>query len=391
MSLPTPPDPPPAAEHHARFQWRRYVAIGLVVASAVTGMGAVLGTWAYRTLFNTERFMGVVSPTIEDPLFYVKVSEYASREVLTALDLEARFTERLSTIDEVLAGLVVEAIEPGELLDWLLAQIDLPTFASLAPTLAAEVEERIDTVIRGVLTSDPVTNQFPVLVERAHQGVTALVLSEPSDIPNVYVEGDEVRFNLLPYIGHAMGLVANEIEELLPDVTLPPLISDRVDLALAEFREALGRNLPDDFGQLRLMSTEQLDTVQGGASILRNVIWVWVALAIVLTVATFVVSTDRLRTFFHLAVAFVIAFIVGGFILSVFEGVVINALGEGDGELISSFLGDVFARLRWVVFIALLIGGAAGIGSHLGRHLGWKPPTPADGPGEGWTEIDTRD
>ena len=73
------------------------------------------------------------------------------------------------------------------------------------------------------------------------------------DTGNLQVEGDTVVLNLVPVINAVLA----EIGDASPDifgrtVNLPTLtVDDLPEDAIASIENALGRDLPDDFGQIR--------------------------------------------------------------------------------------------------------------------------------------------
>ena len=302
------PDEPEATQGGHRL--RSWVAGVLVVLTSLTIAIATVTVWTHNTLFETDQFMDVVEPAIADPAFAAALSERVSEEVLVALDLEARVAGALDDLDAFLSAALIDALDPGERLQDVLDRIDRPSLAILAPSIAEDLEARIAARIDDIITSDAFQATVLTVVEETHRAAVALIQGDPAQYPNVYVDGGEVRINLLPVIRSVLGDVWSIVAGYLPDVTLPDALSQRVEEATDQLADALGAQLPDDFGQVTVMSEEDLNEIQAIGDRANRLVVLIVVATILLLVATIAVSPDRRRTIVYLAIGAVAAMVV---------------------------------------------------------------------------------
>jgi hypothetical protein len=126
--------------------------------------------WARGTAYDTERFMEVVGPALDDTAFYTALSDYVADEALTALALEERVATALTELDTSLTEALTAAIDPEPGVLARLRRFERPTLASLAPAIAAGLETRAVAIIDGFILSDAFRARLPALVEQAHRG-----------------------------------------------------------------------------------------------------------------------------------------------------------------------------------------------------------------------------
>jgi hypothetical protein len=351
----------PQSESQPRSRWRRWVTPILIVVTSVTAVGAIVGVWIHETVLETDRFMSVIEPTLADGEFHQELGTWAGEQVVGVLDLEDRVADRLSALDDLLITAVVESLDTDDRLLQRLEDLSRPSLATLAPGIAGPLEERIVDRVVELVTSEAVAGSLPEIVERGHFGLAALARDELVDLPNVYVAGGDVRVNLLPLVGRTLGLIQEEMRNVLPDVSFPTSISERAEETLEDFRISIGASVPDDFGQVRLMSEANLATLQAYTRTFDRFVWAWVAFAVVLVALTVLVSTSRRRTAFHLLFGLAIALAISGLIFGYFEDVLVSAASGRDGALVAGFLIDVFGRLRLILTVFLVAAVAVAV------------------------------
>jgi hypothetical protein len=353
------PTTEPASAPAEPSRWRRIAAVALVVLTSLSIVVAVVVVWAHNTVLDTNEFMETIGPAIEDPALYDAIGQKVSEQTLTALDLEARIDAALTELDDFLFGALLDALEIGDRGREILENVDRPALEDLAPTLTAGLEGRIVARIEGFISSDQFRAAVPALVERAHEGVIALARGDMEAIPNVSVADGEVNLNLVPVIVEAIRRVLPDLSGLGPDITLPDNLSERADEARQQLAEALDARLPDDFGQLTLMSEDQLNTLQDGVVRLDRLMWALIALAIVLAVATLLVSPNRARTAIHLAIGVVVGFIASVVTLDWLEGELVQSVFDPDnaaaaGEIIREVLSGLRRTALLIAFATIV-------------------------------------
>jgi hypothetical protein len=195
-------------------------------------------------------------------------------------------------------------------------------------------------------------------------------------LPNVSVEEGDVRFNTLPIIARVLQAMAAELRGLLPDVDLPDALSDRAEEAIAQFKEALGDRVPDDFGQVTLMSEDQLVEIQDTATTLDRWTWGLVILAVVLVVITILVSPTRRRTVIQLGIGVIIAIILGVLVVRRVETAVIGEISSpARTETARGILENLFAGLRQTIVGVIVVSALVALGFHIAGKPRWVTDT----------------
>ena len=152
--------------------------------------------------------------------------------------------------------------------------------------------------------------------ERAHDRVMK-VLEGGSLTDGANVENGEVSLNLLAIIGN--GLQSLQDAGLLTRVDLPELdtSADPAD-QIAQLEDAIGRDLPDDFGQIVIYESEQIAAAQEAVAraqqalvLFRRAIIAILILTVVSLVASFFLATRRRRALVTLALGVVAAMGLG--------------------------------------------------------------------------------
>jgi hypothetical protein len=105
---------------------------------------------------------------------------------------------------------------------------------------------------------------------------------------------------------------------LLGDVDLPEATAaGNPDQQIADLEQALGRDLPDDFGQLVVYRSDSvaaadvsLDSAQDTFALVKRALWLLLALTVVFVAATIIVARDRWRAALLLGLGAVVAMVV---------------------------------------------------------------------------------
>ena len=242
---------------------RQWLVAALLVLSWLLLLVSVIAGWARAVAFDTERWVAMVGPLIEDPAVVRTISALGADEIGEALDLR---------------GPVREALEP-----------------------------RLRRRIARVLETPAARTAWIQINVSAHRAVLALLRDEPSS--GVGTDGTTVYLDTTPLIEVAL----RRSEALLTDALGRPIDAPRADGAdPAEARQrleaAIGVDLADDFGRIMVFRSERLPVVQRvTAAIDRAVIWV-VLLTIVVIALTIAISRTRRRTTIALGIGIVVSF-----------------------------------------------------------------------------------
>jgi hypothetical protein len=335
---------------------RKWIAVLLVVVSSLFVLISVVAVWAHRTVFDTDTFMATIEPALEDPQLTAALSDYLTDEITGALAVEERLQEPLANLDAYLSAALLGLLGIDERGQQLLDRIDRPTLAALAGPIADELNGRIEMRVDQVVGSDEMAELIPQVVRRAHQGAVALIGGDIEETPNISIVEGEVRLNTLPIIARVLQAVVAELRDILPDVNVPDAVSDRVDEAVAQFQESLGDRVPDDFGQITLMSEERLTAAQATADRIDRWVWGIVILTVILIIVTMVVSQTRRRTGIQLGIGVVVASVVGVAVVNRLESALVAEIADPQvGETAGNLFGHLLAGLRTGVIAVIVI------------------------------------
>lgn len=367
-----------------------------VVVSSIFVMISVVALWAHHTVFDTDAFMETIEPVLQDPALNQALADYVTDEVTGALALEQRLEEPLANLDAYLSAALLALLDIEQQGQDFLGQIDRPTLEALAGPIADRFNERIANIVHRVIESPEVTELIPQVIRRAHEGSVALIRGDLEVTPNVSIEGGDVRLNTLPIVARVLQPVAAELRQLLPDLNLPTAVSDRVDEAIAQFREALGDRVPDDFGQITVMSEDRLTEIQDSAEVLDRWVWGAVVLTVLLLIATIWVSPTRRRTIIQLGIGVAVAFLIAFLFLRRLETAVVEQIASPEGnETAAGILEQVLAGLRGGIIAVIVIAALIAIGFYIAgrpewvsstgqRVAGYMPGNTAAGGLDGW-------
>ncbi|WP_166850594.1 hypothetical protein [Isoptericola sp. BMS4] len=382
-----------SAARPRRHLVRRWVAGVLVVVTTLLFVGSSVALWAHRTVLDTDRFMATVEPVLDDPAFYDALSETVSEQTLVVLDLDTRVSTRLEQLDEVVAGAVAGRLADVDrpLLEGLLDRVDRPSLAALTPVVVDRLEGRVETIVDRLVHSDAFVERLPLLVERAHAGAMGLARGDVADYPNVYLTDDALMLDTLPIVGDALREVVGEFGDLLPDVTLPDVISERADDARAQLSEALGEQIPADAGQVRLMDREVFDTVQQSVRVADRAVVALVLVTVLLAAATLAVAPSTRRGAVQLGLGVLAGLLLTTALIGQLRGLVVDVARQPDGRHVAGVLFDTVSGglhdIFWLVGIvaaggvvaALLVGSPRWLDTAARRYPWVRTATGRDG------------
>ncbi len=355
-----------------RGLWRRVLTGLLVVLTSLSVVAATFAVWAHQTLFDTDQFMGTIAPALDDPALYDALGNRISEQVLDALDLDTRVTEGLASLDEFISQAVLDALDLDERAREILARFDRPSLTALAAPIVEGLESRIDTRVDAFVTSEQFTTRLPQLVRRAHEVTVALLRDDLVELPNVYVADGEVRLNLIPFIGEVLRRVAEEIRGFLPDLDLPDVVSDIAAEGREQLAAAIGTRLPEDFGQLTVMSEQTLSEAQSGVERLDRYVWALLVLSVLLIAVTVFVSPTRRRTALQIALGVVLGITVAAVVARRVEEAIVREIVSPDGEMATrALIGGVMSSLRTIELIVVLAAIVVAIVAYLAGRPRW--------------------
>jgi hypothetical protein len=353
---------------------RTAASVLLVVLTVLTMVMATVAVWTRQTLMDTDRFMAVVGPALDDPVFYDGLGDVVTEEALTALALDARVSSTLLQVDAYLADALIEALDPDPATRRRLTRLERPSLTVLAPPITSALETEVADSVDGFITSEEFTDRFPDLVRELHRGGTALIRDDLTELPNVAVEGGDVRLDLIPVVARALELVTGELRALLPDVAIPEVLDDRPEVRREQLAASLGQQLPEDFGQLTIMSGEALGEVQATVARADRLVGLLVLGAVALVAVTLAIAVNRRRSLTYLVVGFLAGLALVLLVVRQVQTAIVGAIASPDGSRAAQvLLGELFSSLRTMAILVAVAVICVGVIAALAG----RPPRPA--------------
>lgn len=350
-----------------RSPWRRSLDLALIALTSLSLVTSVVAVWVHQVAFDTDRFMETLEPVLDDHGLYDLIGDEVTDSVLGALAIQDRLEEAFADLDSYLSSAVSDGDpETSGTRDNLLS------FTRLAAPIADALEDRIDVRIHSFITPDRFAGALAGLARRAHEVAVAVVRGNITEYPNVYVDGDEIRVSLTGVIAAVLQPVAEDIRAVLPDFDPPERVSDRLEEGRDQLATALQVNLPDDFGQVTVMSSERLPAAQGLAALFDRYVWISVALTAALIALTFFMAADRRRALVQLGVGVLVAVLAAALAIRQLESAIVAEIVDPGGSAFASLLlSDLLSGLRTVQFItafaAVLLTSLALVAGRPGR------------------------
>ena len=234
----------------------------------------------------------------------------------------------------------------------------LPPRASFA---AVPVANATKGYVAGQLTSVLTSPQFQAVWTAAltftHQQLVAVLRGQ--NTAAVSASGGYIVLNTVPVINQALGKVSGLASDLAgKPVTLPAITSaDPPQQAVNKLSRALGVSLPGNFGQITLVRSSDLATVQRGVKAFDRLTLILPLVAIALIALSLWLSVNRRRTLLQLAVGVSLLMIVERRVVIHEQGALAGA--AHNPQLAHSVLGDLlhgfFVLTGWVLAVALIV------------------------------------
>jgi hypothetical protein len=300
----------------------------LVALSCLLVLLSTTVVWTHRTLLNTNAFVGTVGPVFGHPEVDSAVATRATDQLFTALNVQARLHGALPPKAKVAAAPITNSTKTfvaGELTKVLAS----PKFQAIWTATLTRTHERLVAVLRG-------------------QNTKALSTS-----------GGYIVLNTVPAINQALGQVSGLASDLTgKQVTLPTITSAQPpQQAVNKLSKALGVTLPSNFGQITLVKSKDLATIQRGVKAFDRLVIVLPVVTIVLLALTLWLSVNRRRTALQLAVGVSLLMIIERRAVIHGQGVLAN--DAHNPQVASIIFGDLlhgfFVLTAWVLGVALAI------------------------------------
>jgi hypothetical protein len=319
----------------------RSVAAGIIgVLAVILLLVSAIAVWARATLFDSDRVAAIAGDALAQPEVSQALADRVTEEVFRAVDVD-------SLVDDVLPS-----------------QLD-----RLTPIVAGGLEDVVDRALIRVFENPDVQELLTNLVRRAHAAAMRLLQGDGL-VDGISVVDGAVTLNLLPLVER--GLDQLQSFGLLTNVDLPTLSADGDPAQqVAELEQALGRDLPDDFGQLVVYHSERLADAQASLESAQQLLVVAKRALLVLLIATvvflaltIVLARDRWRAALLLGLGAVAAMVIARTLVRrVRDDAPELVTRPGAKAAITSILDDAAGSLLrtfgLVMLVAVIVGGIA--------------------------------
>jgi hypothetical protein len=312
-----------------RIRLRRITAAILVVLTVICFALIVPAAWGRRTALNTDRYVATVAPLAEDPAVQQALAARVTQSVFETLNVEPVIAEALPDRASFLARPLTDAMQNF-------------------------VQEQVEKVF----ASDAFQTFWVAANRFVHTQVLAILDGNPDT--TVSVREGKVFLNLLPLVNLALGEIQAIATDLVGhDVTLPTITADEVPAeAIAALESALGRDLPDDLGQIPVYDANELQAIQDGVRLFERGVLLLALVLLVLLVGAIWISPTKRRTILQLAVAATAVLVIERRLaLRLGDRVIAQAGGDEHpavGVLVNTLLSSLRRYTGWMLLILLV-------------------------------------
>jgi hypothetical protein len=231
-----PPEPAPEARPPGLTRGRRWTIRGLVVVASVLCLLSILSIWIDKVALDNDVYTTTSSKLLEDPKVQSALANYLVDQLYTNTDVEAQIEAALPPRLKPLAGPAATAVRP----------------------YAVQGAERL-------LASPIAQGLWRVANQEAHKRFVILVTS--GDSGRLSSSNGDVVLNLQPILDRLAGGFDNG---------------------------ALAAALPADAGQIVIIQSDKLDTVQTITHALQQVAnYLWIVTLLLYVLAVYLARGDR--------------------------------------------------------------------------------------------------
>ncbi len=324
-----------ALTEHRRSRVRGVLAPLLVVLACVCLVAATVGVWAKRNFLDTDRFVTRVGPLIEEPAVQDAIAARLSDQVFALVDVQAVLEEALPERGRLLAGPLSGAVE-------------------------GFVADQVDAFV----ATDAFRRLWVGAAEISHKAAVRVLKGEATNLET----GDgTITLNLVPVVNQVLARLTAASPEILgrqvdiPDVTL----DDVPDAAVTKLEDALGRDLPENFGQITVYDDGTLEAAQEGLKRFDQLVVLFVAGMVVFAPLALWISQRRRRTLLQLVIGATLGLVLLRRVIFRLEDEVAELpprpAGKEAADLAASSFLDPLLTFTQLVLIGLVVVGLVAV------------------------------
>jgi hypothetical protein len=267
-----------------RRSWGRSVLSTVLGVLAVIGLLAtILGSWARSSIYDTDTVAAAVNSALQDPAVIDALATRLTDQVIEAASVEDRIRDRLPDSQ-----------------------------ADLAPAFTGGVRAAVHEGFVNILSRDGTRKVVVGAARESHAQVVRII--ETGELSTrLNTSNGTATLNLLPLMGSGFDMIQDN--GILRSVEFPELERGGDPKAqIASLEEALGRPLPEDFGQIVVYRGDAIDRAnslvaraQEALELFRRAMVVLVVVTAVAASLSVVVANRRYRAIGFLAFGVVVA------------------------------------------------------------------------------------
>jgi hypothetical protein len=313
----------------------------LVVLSCFGIFASTVAVWTHRTVYNTDAWVKRVDDLPKNPEVAQAMSTRLTAQLFATIDAQGKAADALP-----------------------------PKASFLAAPLTTAVEQFLAEKFAQVIQTDQFQQVWIAANRFAHEKLIAILKGKPGAVQNV---NGKVYLNLLPI----MSMVLDKVHQVAPDLVgggaAPPEITKDTppDQARQELSDYLGRPIPEDFGQILIFKSNQLEQAQTAMRAFSALVVVTVLVTLVLIGLSIGLALDRRRTIIWLGLGTMTSLIFAWALARVLSNQVIEGIKNGTTRQAARQVAVTFtSSLRWltagviavaalVVIIAFVVGDSS--------------------------------
>jgi hypothetical protein len=319
------------------MKWVRTIGAAILGVIAVLGLlCSVIGFWARDTVFDETEVAASVEAAIQEPGVTDALATRLTDRVMSALDLQTK-------INEVLP----------------------PPLQRFTPAIVGGTAQLLESRLSARL-ADPESRAALVAgFERSYRAFLD-VLEGEGLVDGITVDDDAVTVNFLPLI--AEGLQAVQQFGLLDNATIPELSREgNPSEQIAQLESGLGRDLPDDFGQIVVYrsaslaeKSQTLERAQQLLVVAKRALVLMVIVTVVAIAGMVLVARNRLRATLWMLLGAGATFIVARALVNKVRddlpSVARAPAGEAALRAVTSSLTDGLVKALGVLAVLFVLG-----------------------------------
>jgi len=320
-------------KHHF---WRNFLVWFLIILASLLALAGTLSTWVATTTLNTNTFVKTVAPLVKNDAVAKAVSDQAVAKLFATYDVEGKIKSGLTQLETA-----VKQAAPN-------APIPDINLSVIAGPISSGLQTAAKTISQKILTSAAFYKVWQETIRLAHTAMVNIV--EGKQNAAVTSQGNTVVLNLSPLLTQ---------------------IKDKLAAAGLGFLNKV--QVPADFGQIKLFTSDQLGAVKGAVNLLRLVSWLLPLLAFIFYIIAVLIAINRRTALMGAAIALAITMLIVLIVLKVAHTQLFNQMKQAEVQAAANVVwGSLLAGLYQAVRGLLALGIVVAIGAAVAGPYKWS-------------------